>query len=536
MWLSHQLACQLFGLNPWGHHLINVLLHAINTVLVFLLLRSLTGAFWRSVMVAVLFGWHPLRVESVAWVTERKDVLSTFFGLLALIYYVRYAQNKTSRNPQPSTLNYLLALVFFAFGLMSKAMLVTWPCVMLLLDWWPMERYKTVKVRWLVAEKIPFFVLAAAASVVTFLVQKYSGAVASIRYIPLASRLGNALISYCRYLGKLFWPVDLAVFYPHPGSWPTEEVVLAGVLLLGITVWCILGRRRYPFMLIGWLWYVGTLVPVIGLVQVGDQSLADRYTYIPSIGVLVLVIWGAYELTRRWRNRVIILSVAGCGAIILCLGLTRQQLGYWKNSETLFRHALAVTQNNYLMHDNLGLTLGKEGQIDEAIKQFEEALRLKPNFANAYNNLGTALTRKGQIDQAISRYQEAIRLKPDYAEAYYNLGAALGMDGQIDQAISEFQKAIHLKPDFAEAHYNLGVAQGIKGQVPAAISQYREAIRLKPDYARAHNELGTLLSMKGQINGAISEFQEALRLEPDFTEARSNLERVLETKNASTNQ
>ncbi len=356
--LSHMLDCQLYGLNPWGHHLTSVLLHAVNTALVFLLFRRLmslrpgentglrlhTGALWRSVMVAALFGWHPVHVESVAWVSERKDVLSTFFGLLALIYYVRYAQNRATLNPQPSTLNYLLALVFFALGLMSKAMLVTWPLVMLLLDWWPLERFKVrgsgFKVRSLVWEKIPFFGLAVAASVVTFVVQKRGGAVMSFESLPLSARGGNALMSYCRYLGKMFWPVDLAVFYPYPGYLPVAEVLLAGVLLLSITVLCIMVRRRSPFMLTGWLWYVGTLVPVIQLVQTGSHAMADRYTYIPSIGVLVMVVWGVYELGRRWRHRVMIWSVAGGAAIILCLGMTRQQLGYWKDSETLFRHAL----------------------------------------------------------------------------------------------------------------------------------------------------------------------------------------------------
>ncbi len=555
--LSHMLDCQLYGLNPWGHHLTSVLLHAVNTALVFLLFRRLTGATWRSALVAGLFGWHPVHVESVAWVSERKDVLSTFFGLLALIYYVRYAQNKTSRNPQPSTLNCLLALVFFAFGLMSKPMLVTWPLVMLLLDWWPLQRVssfkfsvssagtalpsifnplarrsgvETAQLSTLVLEKLPFFGLAVAASVVTFVVQKHSGAMQAVESLPLGARGGNALISYCRYLGKLFWPEDLAVFYPHPGYWPTGEVLLAGGLLLGITVLCIMVRRRYPFMLIGWLWYVGTLVPVIQLVQTGSHAMADRYTYIPSIGVLVLVIWGVYELTRRWRYQTKVLSVAGCAVVIVCLGMMRQQLGYWKDNEILFRHALEVTKNNYIAHNNLGATFVGKGRIAEAIGQFRETIQLKPNFPIAHNNLGNVFLKQGRLDEAISQLQEAIRLNPDYAQAYYNLGNTLFEQGRIDEAISQYQEAVRLKPDYAEAHNNLGTVLGKKGRIDEAISQYQEAIRSNPNYAESHYNLGVVLDMKGRTDEAISQFQETIRLVPDDAKAHNNLGAALYRK------
>jgi tetratricopeptide (TPR) repeat protein len=532
LWLSHLLACQLFGLNPWGHHLINVLLHAVNTVLVFLLLRRLTGAMWRSLLVAALFGLHPLRVESVAWVTERKDVLSACFGLLALIFYARYAQNKASLNPQPSTLNYFLALFLFALGLMSKPMLVTWPFVMLLLDYWPLERFKSSRTWLLVTEKIPFFALAAVTGMITFAVQKHGGAFEGGKNMPLGVRGGNALISYCRYLGKLLWPTDLAIFYPHPGHWPLEQVLLAGGLILGITVLLYVKRGRYPFLLMGWLWYCGTLVPVIGLVQAGWVAMADRFTYVPSLGVLILAIWGTYELTRHWRYHKMAMSVGGCAAIVLCLGLTRQQFGYWKDSEVLFRHALEVTENNYLAHNNLGTAFFKKDRINEAISQFQEVIRLKPDFANAHYNLGLALDEKGQIDEAINQYQEAFRLKPDYAEAHNNLGTALGRKGQIDEAISQFQEAIRLRPDFAAAHSNLGNALLMKGQIDEATSQHREALRLKPDYADAHYNLGNDFYKKGQIDEAINQYQEAIRLKPDFAEAHYNLTRALGMKNA----
>ena len=526
MWLSHMLACQVFGLNPWGHHLMNVLLHAANTALVFLVFQRMTRATWRSLMLAALFGWHPLRVESVVWVTERKDVLSTLFWMLTLWAYAKYAESTQVRNSKMRVW-YGAALAMFVFGLMSKAMLVTLPCVLLLLDYWPLQRFKVqgsgFRVQSLILEKIPFFALAAAASVVTFVVQKHGGAVMTVENLPPGARVGNALISCCRYLGKMFWPTDLAVFYPHPGYWPLEKELLAGVILCGISVLLFMKRGRYPYLLMGWLWFVGTLVPVIGLVQVGDQSLADRYTYIPSLGVLIFVIWGAYELSRRWRYHKITLSVTGSAAIVLCLALTRQQLGYWKDSETLFRHTLEVTENNYIAHILLGKALFDRSQTGEAISQYQEAIRLKPDYASAHNNLGDALLKKGQADEAINQYQEAIRLIPGNADARYNLGVAFLKKGQTDEAILQFQEAIHLKPDDPKAHINLGVAFLSRGQTDEAISQFQEAIRLKPDYAEAHNNLGTALLNKSQTDGAISQYQEAIRLKPDYAEAHFNL-------------
>jgi Tfp pilus assembly protein PilF len=502
----------------------------------------LTGATWRSFFVAALFGWHPLRVESVAWVAERKDVLSVFFGLLSLIFYVRFVEQKGAGSKQQGTpislilAPYFLSLFFFALGLMSKAMLVTWPFVMLLLDWWPLERFKVqgsrFKVQGLILEKVPFFALAAVMSMVTYEVQNQGGAVQLIENLPVNVRLGNALISYCRYLGKLFWPADLAVFYPHPGHWPMAGVMLACGPLVVVTMVLVMIRRRYPFLLMGWLWYIGTLVPVIGLVQVGDQAMADRYTYIPSVGVLILVVWGAYELTRRWRYQPTVLGVAGLVVVVLCLGMTRQQLGYWRDNESLFRHALAVTENNYLAYYNLANNLTAKGQTDEAINQYLEVIRLKPDYAEAYNNLGNALFGQGQTAAAIRQYLEVIRLKPDYAEAYNNLGTAFLRQGQIAEAVNQYQQAIRLKPDFVEAHYNLGNALSMKGRIDEAINQYRETIRLKPDYAEAHNNLGTALGGKGQTDAAIVQFQEAIRLKPDFTEAHSNLARALAIKNA----
>jgi hypothetical protein len=402
-----------------------------------------------------LFAIHPLRVESVAWVSERKDVLSTFFGLLTLICYTRYARNVSGGKWQVTSdesvaaspvtrhpsLFYVLALLFFALGLMSKSMLVTWPFVMLLLDYWPLcridlaTRHSSLATFFrLLLEKIPFLALAAAACVATFLAQQQSGALTAA--LPFGARVENALIAHCRYLVKMFWPTDLAVFYPHPGDWPMAKVLLAGSFLAVISIILLVNWRRYPFLLMGWLWFIGTLVPVIGLVQVGAQSLADRYTYIPSLGILMLVIWGLNELVQQWRYLVVPLSVIGSVLILLCMLVTHHQLGYWRNSETLFRHTLAVTDNNFLAHNILGATLGMKGQTDEAIRHCDEAIRIKPDYAEAHSNLGNTLFSAGQNDAAIDQYQQAIQIKPDFADAHYNLGNAFLNKGQVNEAIS----------------------------------------------------------------------------------------------------
>ena len=563
--MSHMLDCQLYGSKPWGHHLTNVLFHALNTALVFGLLRRLSGATWRSLWVAALFAVHPLHVESVAWVAERKDVLSGCFGLLSLIFYARYAQRVTgvgcrvtgseihpaaglslvARLPGEASaksghvpLYYILALFCFALGLMSKAMLVTWPFVMLLLDYWPLGRLRTTdyglrisrslpsrvtRHASLLLEKLPFFALAAVVSIVTFVVQKHGGSLMTDESLPIGARVGNALISYCRYLGKLFWPRDLAVFYPHPGYWPPVQVLTAGLFLAVFSMTSFVMRRSYPFLLMGWLWFGGTLVPMIGLVQTGGQAMADRHTYLPSVGVLILAVWGANELARHWRRRLMVLSVTGSVAMVACLGLTRQQLGYWQNSETLFRHAIAVTKNNYFAHYSLGDALYKQGRIDEAINQYQEAIRLKPDYAQVRNNLGIALDKQGQMDAAISQYEEAIRLKPDYADAHYNLGLAFGRKGQVDAAISQFLEATRFAPDDADAHYNLGIGLDKHGQLDEAIQQFKEAIRFAPGHAEAHFNLGTAFGKKGQMDAAIREFQESIRLNPDNAEAHNNL-------------
>jgi tetratricopeptide (TPR) repeat protein len=565
---SHMLVYQLCGSNPRGHHLINVMLHTLNVALVFALLQLMTGATWRSLFVAALFAAHPLRVESVAWVTERKGLLSTCFGLLSLVSYVLYAQDKMRREqyriqkglrgneegrrqnagmevaayaPAVARLTvnaaryYQLSLLSFALGLMSKPMLVTWPFVMLLLDYWPLRRIQKPKgiaaqsspstkpALPLIVEKIPFFGLAMLMSVVTLVEQKRGGALEAGEGLGVSARLGNALVSYGLYLEKTLWAAKLAVLYPHPGYWPARELVVAGMAMLGISVAVWLQRRRYPFLLTGWLWFLGTLVPVIGLVQVGQQAMADRYTYIPSLGVLILGVWAACELSQHQRHRVLVLSLSGGAAFVLCLALTRRQIGYWKDSVSLFRHALEVTDNNWVAHDNLGTALGDKGQSDEAIRHYQEAIRLKPGDAKAHDNLGVALYKKGQIDKAIRCYQEAIRLKPRDAKAHNNLGAALADRGQGDEAIRCYQEAIRLQPDYAEAHSNLGIALGRKGQIEEAIRQFQEAVRWRPHSAEAHSNLGIAFGRMGRVEEAIRQFQEAIHLRPDYAEAHNNL-------------
>jgi protein O-mannosyl-transferase len=480
-WLSHMLDYQWFGLNPRGHHLTSLLLHAVNTALVFLVLAGMTGAVGRSFFVAALFGLHPLHVESVAWVSERKDVLSTLFWLLTLLAYSHYAKwQDQARNAGPETdpgatapripgglYYYWLALFFYVLGLMCKPMLVTLPFILLLLDFWPLHRFSIRRPLKLVAEKLPFFLFSAAICLVTIPAQKGAGGVRTMANFSFTGRVENALISYCRYLGKLFWPANLPFFYPHPGHWPLTAVAAALLLLLGLSFLAWQTRRNHPYLLVGWCWYVGTLVPVIGLVQVGFQSMANRYTYVPFIGLFISLAWGAQALTRHWRHQSLILFTLAATAIVICIPITRLQIGYWKNSEILFQYASVVIKNNWEAHARLGLVLSKEGRLDEAIQQYREALRLKPDDADAHYDLANALYRKRLWDEAIAEYQEDLRLNPDDFSGHGNLGVALFQKGCVDEAIHQFQEALRLNPDYAEARKNLDTAKKVLKATPS---------------------------------------------------------------------
>jgi protein O-mannosyl-transferase len=581
-WLSHMLDCQIFGLKAWGHHLSSILLHALNTLLAFAVLRRMTGATGRSFVVALFFGLHPLRVESVAWVAERKDVLSTCFFLLTLGAYARYAEGRRGKGesrrknaecrmkqePQVGhasrsiLASFLLAFIFFALGLLSKPMLVTLPFVLLLLDYWPLRRWPREGPWALAAEKIPFFLAAGIVSVVTFVVQKHGGAVTSA--LPFAARTANAVVAYCSYLGKLFWPVDLAVFYPLVDPLPTAWVLLAGCLLLALSLLVLAFRRRFPFGLVGWLWFVGTLVPVIGLIQVGGQSMADRYSYIPSLGIMLAVVWGAHELTKGRAWQTVGACAAAAAGAFLCFALTRAQVRVWRDSESLFRHALLVTKDNYVAHNNLGTVLDKQGHREEAVEEFRHASQDKPDAPEAHKNLGAALSGQGRLEEAAAHLQEAIRLRPGYAEAHFNLGSVLQTQGRLAEAIRQYQQALRLNPRHADAQYNLGLALeqsgrpdeaaaafqaaqrlqptspeacnnlGValerNGRLDDAAAQYLAAIKLKPDYALAHFNLGAVRGQQGQLDQAIAEFQQTLRLDPRYAQAQTNLALALEFK------
>jgi tetratricopeptide (TPR) repeat protein len=513
-WLSHLTDFELHGLNPKGHHLTSVLLHAINAVLVFVWLRRMTGAIWRSLFVAAVFGLHPLRVESVAWISERKDVLSTLFGLLALICYCRYAQKSEVRN-QKSEVNhqaplsffispsYWVTLVFFAFSLMSKPMLVTLPFVLLLLDWWPLNRMRnaergTRNFKLLLLEKIPFCALSAFSCVVTFFAQKHGGAMVLMAGLPFTARCENALVSYGRYLGKLFWPENLAVVYPVADHWPTDVVLLTTALLLAVSIASIVLRRSHPYLMTGWFWFLGTLVPVLGLVAVGEQAMADRYTYFPLIGVVLIVAWGAEELTRGWHYRPFVLPVMSVAIIATCIALTRQNIAYWKTSETLFRHAIAATGDNYSAHCSLGNALLAQGRPDEALGEFQMAVKLKPDSSENHCNVGVTLAGLNRMDEALAEFRTAVKLNPDNGLAHQNLALALERMDRLDDAASEYEEAVRLMPGYAPAHNSLGIALAKKGRLDDAVKQFQLAVRLDPTYQAAQDNLKMALQLKGK--------------------------------------
>ena len=493
-WISHMLDCQVYGMNPMGHHLTNLLFHIANTLLLFLVLSRMTKSIWRSAFVAALFGIHPLRVESVAWVAERKDVLSTFFFMLTVLSYVWYVK-------RPNVGRYPLVLALFAFGLMAKPMLVTLPFILLLLDYWPLGRFqskgkKAMEGSWtgwkLIWEKAPLFALSAASSVATYLAQRLGGAVRELDQYPLGIRVANTLVAYISYIRKMIWPSDLAVFYPHPGKGlPEWQVVGTGLLLAGIFVLVIRAWRRRPYLAVGWLWYIGTLIPVIGLVQVGLQGMADRYSYVPLIGLFIMIAWGVPDLMSR-KGRApragylaVLAGLAVC-ALTVCAWI---QVGYWRGDVALFSHAIEVTRDNAIAHNNLGRALKIQGKFDEAFYHYREALRIAPRYADAQYNFANALMRRGKIDEAIAHYYEAIKLNPKSAEAHNNLANTLASQGRTEEAFQECQEAIRLKPDLAKAHNNLAIMHYAKGRYAEAWTEVHLARRYgvspRPEFIEA---------------------------------------------------
>ena len=557
--LSQMLDVQLFGMDSGAHHLVSVLVHAAASVLLFLLLAGATGVRGPSAFVALIFALHPLHVESVAWVAERKDVLCAFFWFVALWAYVRRMR--------------VLVMVIFVLGLMSKPMIVTLPFTLLLVDVWPLKRGLRMR------EKLPLFALAAVGTIVTYVVQKAGGAVKPSAVFGL----GNALVSYVVYIGKTFWPTGLAAFYPYPVRLALWQVTLAAVTLAAISWAVVRLRRRYPYLAVGWFWFLVTLVPVIGIVRAGDQARADRYMYVPMVGLAMMVAWSGAELAQKWPRLRLALAIAACAA---CGGVAWVQAGYWRNSETLFAHALEVTSGNYVAEENLGSYLiDQPGRLAEALPHLERAVRLRPESGRAHSDLGIALAgMPGRFDDAIAEFQTAIRLRPDSAVPHINLANALAQGGRLKEAAAEYEAALRIQPDasgvrehlarvtaemhyqagivlasgghpgeaaaefettlqldpaYAEAptnlrtavsrmHYQAGIALASGGHPREATAEFEAALRFDPSYAEAHNNLGVVLSqVPGREDEAIAQFREALRIRPDYADARSNLQAAL---------
>lgn len=537
-WISHMVDCQLFGVNPGGHHLTSILIHVATTILLFIALRRLTGAVGPSGVVAALFAWHPLHVESVAWIAERKDLLSAFFWVLSIATYAGYAskaKDTTSARTLRAALiskRYLMALGSFALALMSKPMAVTLPFVLLLLDFWPLQRSVKLigenKSRWrkLIIEKLPFFGLSAATCLLTIAAQE--PAIVSTASLPIGQRVTHAIISYAHYLGATFLPTNLAIYYPYNIAESMRSMGAAGALLALVTGAVLKLKREAPYLLVGWLWFLGTLVPVIGLVQVGDQAWADRYTYLPSIGLFVAAVWG---VRNSIENKVAIQTLTILPAALL-LTLTTRQLGHWKNTETLFTQAANVTQQNHMAITMLGSVRAKEGRLDEAIKYYETALRYKPGYPEAHFFLGNALDRQGKLEDAITHYQKSLWFRPTQEPAHIFLGIALSKLQRLGEAETNYVAALKINPDSAVAHNNYARLLHTQSRWDEAIEHYLRALQIDPELAQAHNNLGILLLQQGQLTQGTDHLRKATRLSPQNPESSYNLALALNQQEA----
>lgn len=519
-WISHMADCQAFGLRPRGHHAVSLALHALSAVLVFLVMRRLTGRAGPSAVVAGLFALHPLNVESVAWVSERKNVLSTTFWLLGMGAYAAYAR-------KPSLARYLLVALFLALGLLAKPMVVTLPCVLLLLDVWPLRRVDLgapdalARLRSLAVEKLPLLGLSLLSSALTVGAQSAGGAVTSLEAIPVPARVANAAVSYVAYLGKMLWPAGLAAFYPHVAlSLASPRVVFSALGLLLATALVARQAARRPYLLVGWLWYLGTLVPVIGLVQVGSQAMADRYAYVPLLGIFIMLVFAADELGGA-RVRPVLAGAALLWLVVLGI-LTARQARFWHDSRSLFQHALDVTDKNYVAETNIGLVDAKELRWEDAMARFRRALAIRPSHAEARANLGVALAKMGKVDEAIPQLEKALRVDPSSSLTHANLGLALrGKDPA--RALDHMRRAVELKPDFMEARLNLGAALLDGGKDEEARAAFEAALAIDPRSAPAHFRLGSILLDHGRPREAAAHFEEALRLDPKLASARNSL-------------
>ena len=560
--LSHALDWTLFGANASGHHLVSLLLHIGAVLFLFLFLEKTTEAIWPSAFVVALFALHPLRLESVAWAASRKDVLSVFLGMATLYAYAYYVEKHQISK-------YFFCLILFALGLLAKPILVTLPFVLMLIDYWPLERWQKAlnfqsnmsvantknpakekrqhkqaypvpknisasaqnisqSINSLLWEKAPFIILSILSSIVTIWAQSKGGAIASLEKLPLFKRLSNAVISYVSYLGKTFWPFDLAVFYPYEQTFPLWQVLGGALLLLAISIATIFFIKKAAFLFVGWFWFLGTLIPVIGLLQVAIQPMAYRYTYLPSIGIGIMLAWGiGYLLPQEKKRKIIIVPAV---IIITALAfLTWQQCGYWKNSITLFNQALQVTKDNYLAHNNLGVALVAKGKNDEAIANYLAAIKINPNYDDAHTNLGVAFAAEGKSEEAIFHHCVAIKINPNNARAHYNLGLALKDQGKMDEAINEFRKTINIKPSSADAHNNMGIIFEMHfKKYDEAIYHYRQALQIDSNNPGTHFNLGIALAKKGELKEAIEHFRQAINLKPDYEEALKALKLAVE--------
>jgi tetratricopeptide (TPR) repeat protein len=485
-WLSHMLDYSLYGMNAGGHHMTNLLFHIANTLLLFFVLKRMTSDKWKSAFVSALFALHPLHVESVAWVAERKDVLSTFFWFLTMMAYCRFVE-------KPILTRYFTLLLFFVLGLMSKPMLVTLPFVLLLMDFWPFGRLQLgqvintanpqiqkASIFYLIWEKAPLFLLTAGASVAAYITQKKGGALPRMDFTLFKIQIANALVSYVSYIKKMIWPSQLAVFYPHPGTLPISKSVGAGILLITLTVFVVYFWRRFPYLTVGWFWYVGTLVPVIGLVKVGSFAMADRYTYVPLIGLFIVIAWFVPDLVAVRSHRKVLLATFAMLYLSVLMAFTWKQVRHWENSIALFNHTLSVTTKNYLAHMKLGEALAEQNKNAEAIRHYFEALRINPDFALVHFNLGNIYAGQGNTEDAVYYYNEALQKNPDFAKAHNNLGNTMAKEGDVDAAVYHYKEALKINPDYAGVYYNLGRIAANQGETDDAILYYRKASLLNP--------------------------------------------------------
>jgi protein O-mannosyl-transferase len=538
-WISLEADAQLFGVLPWGFHLTNVLVHAANALLLFHILERMTGARWPSALAAALLALHPLHVESVAWATERKDVLSAFLGLLTILAYLRYVEVRTSGR-------YLSMLAMYALGLTAKPMLVTLPFLLLLLDYWPLCRFgsaalppgiaqsrgrvkksledRRASLGRLTWEKAPLFFVAGASSIVTFYVQHAGGSVVDFEPLPFEKRLANALIAYVGYLRHAIWPLDLAGFYSHfkPELLSAAPLASATVLVAASCLAFAL-RRRFPYLLVGWCWYLGTLVPVIGLIQVGGQAMADRYTYLPLMGIYIAFAWGMSDLVMWLRVPRALAGFVAATVLAICAGLTFVQVGYWRDTPTLWRRALTVTENNEVANYNYGLYLAHQNQLSDAKRFFGEAVRIAPHWEAAQNNLGLVLNELREPEEAIPHLIAALQLNPQDADAHNNLGTSLFRVGKQEQAIAAFRAALKISPRHRRAHYNLGVALTERYEFSGAAAALMQAVEIDPAYPMVRLALANVFIHEGKFDQAEVSLLDAVRLKPDFADAYDRL-------------